>query len=293
MDPHDLIPPPTHSRVDAYVQRWVAGTNGQLYVPLINKLSRYPIPKWPADGASPASNLLLDVGCGWGRWMISAARAGYRPVGIDVKVDALQAARRVMKAHNVDGFVVVADLAALPFKSGAFDCVFSYSVVQHVHKSRAASFVVEAARVLKQNGAALIEFPLSHGLTNFRHLFRHRDEDDPTSWCVRYYRWQELRAMFCSLFGNVRITADCFCGIGVRGEDIDLISWRHKPVVVISEMLKYAVRVFPALVRLSDSVFVFSRKRNIREECIVPASAQRRCEGPRRVTGSNGYQQVS
>jgi hypothetical protein len=44
MDPHDLIPPATHNRVDAYVQRWIAGTNGNLYVPLINKLPRYPIP---------------------------------------------------------------------------------------------------------------------------------------------------------------------------------------------------------------------------------------------------------
>ena len=48
--------------------------------------------------------------------MISAARAGYNPVGIDVKVDSLQAARRVMAAHNVSGYVVVADLAALPFR---------------------------------------------------------------------------------------------------------------------------------------------------------------------------------
>ena len=224
MSHQTAIPLPAHN-VDAYVQHWIAATNGRLYVPLINKLSRYPIPRWPADGPSPTSNLLLDVGCGWGRWMISAARVGYRPVGIDVKLDALQAARRVMRAHNIDGFVVVADLAALPFKDDAFDCVFSYSVVQHVHKSRAAAFVAEVARVLKQNGAALVEFPLSHGLTNFRHLLKDRDEGDPDSWCVRYYRWQELRALFGTFFGSVRLTADCFCGIGVRGEDIDLIPW--------------------------------------------------------------------
>jgi|SRR5579862_820298 len=261
-DPHDLIPPPIHQGVDPYVQRWVAGTNGNLYAPLINKLPRYPIPTWPADGASPTSNLLLDVGCGWGRWMISAARAGYRPVGIDVKLDALQAARRVMKGHNIDGFVVVADLAALPFKSGTFDCVFSYSVVQHAHKSKAALFVMEAARVLKQSGAALVEFPIGHGLTNFRHFLKNRDKDDPGSWCVRYYRWQELRELFGGSFGSVRITADSFCGIGVRGEDLDLIPMKYKPVVVVSEILKHVVRLFPVFARLSDSVFVMSRKRS-------------------------------
>jgi SAM-dependent methyltransferase len=263
MSYQNLIPAPAHNGVDAYVQKWIAATNGRLYVPLINKLSRYPIPKWPANGASPASNLLLDVGCGWGRWMISAAHAGYRPVGIDVKLDALQAARRVMRAHSVDGFVVVADLAALPFRDGAFDCVFSYSVVQHVHKLRAAKFVAEVARVLKQNGSALVEFPLSHGLTNFRHRLTDRDENDPDSWCVRYYRWQELKALFGTFFGSVRLTADCFCGIGVRGEDIGLIPWKYKPVVVVSEILKLIVRVFPTFARLSDSVFVSSRKLNV------------------------------
>jgi len=204
--------------------------------------------------------------------MISAARAGYRPVGIDVKLDALQAARRVMKEHNIDGFVVVADLAALPFKDGAFDCVFSYSVVQHVHKSRAAAFVAEVARVLKQNGAALVEFPLSHGLTNFRHFLGSLDADDPGSWCVRYYRWQELKTLFGLFFGSVHITTDCFCGIGVRGEDIDLIPWKYKPVVIVSEILKHVVGAFPPFARLSDSVFVLSRKRK--------AEAQPTVEGP-------------
>lgn len=270
------MPSPAHNQVDAYVQHWIAGTNGNLYAPLINKLSRYPIPRWPANAASSGSNLLLDVGCGWGRWMISAARAGYRPVGIDVKLDALQAARRVMKAHNIEGHVVVADLAALPFKPGTFDCVFSYSVVQHVHKSRAAAFVAEVARVLKRNGAALVEFPLSHGLTNFRHFIKSRDEGQLDSWCVRYYRWQELKRLFAGAFANVHITVDCFCGIGVRGEDIDLIPWRYKPVVVVSELLKYIVRVFPAFARLSDSVFVSSRKRCSGAQCAAeePASTE-------------------
>jgi hypothetical protein len=123
--------------------------------------------------------------------------------------------------------------------------------------------VAEVARVLKQNGAALVEFPLSHGLTNFRHLLNDKEGDDPDSWCVRYYRWQELKALFGTFFGSVRLAPDCFCGIGVRGEDIDLMPWKYKPVVAVSEVLKFVARVFPAFARLSDSVFVSSRKRNV------------------------------
>jgi len=260
MDPHDLIPPPTHNRVDAYVQRWVAGTNGNLYVPLINKLPRYPVPAWPGDHAVAGANLLLDVGCGWGRWMLSAARSGYRPVGIDVKLEAALAARRVMEAHGVHAEVVVADLTALPFKDGAFDCVFSYSVIQHVHKSKAAAFISETGRVLKTGAVSLIEFPLKNGLTNFRHFVKARDEDDLDSWCVRYYGWRELESLFRRVFGNARLSVDCFFGIGVRPEDIDLLPWKYKSVVLASEMLKWAARLFPPLRRVSDSVFVHSRK---------------------------------
>jgi SAM-dependent methyltransferase len=260
IDPHDLIPPPTHNRVDAFVQRWVAGTNGNLYVPLINKLPRYPIPVWPGDRASAGADLLLDVGCGWGRWMIGAARSGYRPVGIDVKLEPLQAARRVMQAHGVAGHVVVADLTALPFKDGTFDCVFSYSVIQHVHKRKAAAFLAETVRVLKTGAASLIEYPLKHGLTNFRHFFKPNHEDDPGSWCVRYYGWRELESLFQGVFGNARISVDCFFGIGVRLEDIDLLPGKYKPIVWMSQTLKYAAAIFPPLRRLSDSVFVYARK---------------------------------
>jgi ubiquinone/menaquinone biosynthesis C-methylase UbiE len=75
--------------------------------------------------------------------MLSANRVGYLPIGIGVKLDALQAARRVMRAHNVQGYVVAADLKQLPFKSSIFDVVFSYSVLQHTHRQRVYSCVAE------------------------------------------------------------------------------------------------------------------------------------------------------
>ena len=156
------------SHVDAYVQRWVAGTNGNLYLPLIDRLTRYPIPRWPGDKpGETGADRLLDVGCGWGRWMLSAARAGYRPVGIDVKPEALQAARRVLEEHDIHGDFVVADLAALPFRAGCFDCVFSYSVVQHVGRRPGSRIRGRGGwRIRKRNGTALSS-SARHGLSNF------------------------------------------------------------------------------------------------------------------------------
>ena len=67
--------------IDPYVQDIIVGTCGNLYKPLSGSLSRYPIPELRLPQGQ--GEHLLDVGCNWGRWSISAARNGYQPVGID------------------------------------------------------------------------------------------------------------------------------------------------------------------------------------------------------------------
>jgi ubiquinone/menaquinone biosynthesis C-methylase UbiE len=253
--------PDSPACIDPFVQQWVAATNGNLYIPLINKLTRYPIPRWPGKNSLPRGGLLLDIGCGWGRWMIAAGRAGYRPVGIDVRLEPLQAARRLMQAQGLQCHVVVADLSALPFRSGSFDYVFSYSVIQHAHKRKAASCIADVSRVLKKEATCLIELPLKYGLTNVRHLRKSVHEQTGfDSWVVRYYTWNELKQLFGRVFGSCQISCDCFCGIGVRPEDIDLLPWKYKPVVIASTALKAIARAIPLFIRLSDSVFIECHK---------------------------------
>ena len=166
-----------------------------------------------------------------------------------------------MKAHDVKAYVVVADLAALPFRGEAFDLVFSYSVIQHAHKRKAAECIREVKRVLKDECSCLIELPLKYGLTNLRYLLKGQtDQDNPESWVVRYYTWRELTELFGRIFGNIKVRSDCFCGIGVRPEDIDLLPWKYKPVVIASSILTWVARLFPLFTRMSDSVFVHARK---------------------------------
>lgn len=258
----------------------MAGTNGRLYLSLVNKLNRYPIPTWQWGPPRNTGKLLLDIGCGWGRWMVSAARAGYRPLGIDVKLDALRAARRVCQAHGVSGWVVAADLKALPFKEASLDCVFSYSVLQHAHRVFAARCVETIARALKPGGHCIIEFPLKHGITNWRHFLDMRDETNHESWCVRYYSSRALRQTFRAWFESVRIEPDCFFGIGVQRDDLDLLPWRYKPLVIASEVLKGLCRVVSPLKHAADSVFVMAEKasRNIANDSSVTALSDREDE---------------
>ncbi|HRO41281.1 MAG TPA: hypothetical protein PL009_00500 [Flavipsychrobacter sp.] len=55
------------------IQLQVAATNGIHFIPSIGKLDEYPIPEIPIEN-SYNQDLLLDIGCGWGRWLVASGK---------------------------------------------------------------------------------------------------------------------------------------------------------------------------------------------------------------------------
>jgi SAM-dependent methyltransferase len=72
--------------------------------------------------------LVLDVGCGMGRFADIAARWGARVVGVDLSA-AVEAAAQNLSAHNCAIFQ--ADVFHLPFPPGSFDVIYSIGVLHH------------------------------------------------------------------------------------------------------------------------------------------------------------------
>ena len=72
--------------------------------------------------------LVLDVGCGTGRFAEVATRWGATVVGIDLSAAAEVAARNLA---GRDFTAVQADVFALPFKIESFDCIYSIGVLHH------------------------------------------------------------------------------------------------------------------------------------------------------------------
>jgi 2-polyprenyl-3-methyl-5-hydroxy-6-metoxy-1,4-benzoquinol methylase/uncharacterized protein YbaR (Trm112 family) len=256
LDPQDI---------DDYVQDIIVGTCGNLYRSLSGSLCRYPIPelRLPQGQGEP----LLDVGCNWGRWSISAARMGYQPVGIDPSLESILAAKRVARQLDVEVRYVVADGRYLPFAEGSFAIVFSYSVLQHLCRSDVEQSLAEMARVLRPQGLSVVQMPNSSGLHNLwvqaRSGFRASG-----FFGVRYWRPRELQDLFGRTIGPTSLSVDGFFSLNAQASDKDLLPFHYRFVVSCSEMLRSLSMRFAPLAAIADSLYVHSVRRACSEDAV-------------------------
>ena len=228
-------PPPVEGEgVDPYVAELILGTHGNLYKHLSGGVSRYPIPDFPLPRGK--GELLLDIGCNWGRWSIAAAQRGYRPIGVDPSFEAIVAARRIARQLGADTRYVVADARRLPFADGTFDVVFSYGVLQHFSKSDVAVSVDEIARVVKRSGYSWVQMPNSLGALNAVRLAQRRFREGD-AFEVRYWTPSELKRVFGRI-GPTELRTDGFFTLNPQKRDLDLLPARFRAVVHVSEALK-------------------------------------------------------
>jgi SAM-dependent methyltransferase len=112
-----------------------------------------------------AGDVLLDVGCGFGRHAYEAARRGARVVAFDYAEAELKEVRNTFGAMAGAREVGAASLAGavqgdgtlLPFADGAFDRIIASEVLEHIDDDRAA--LDELARVLRPGGTIAVTVP--------------------------------------------------------------------------------------------------------------------------------------
>jgi SAM-dependent methyltransferase len=244
---------------DEFVQRVIAATCGNLYRHLIGNLPTYPIPEIrlpPGEGRT-----FLEVGCNWGRWCVSAARRGYRVVGVDPSLDAIRAARRVADELEVESEYVVADARHLPFADESFDVVFSYSVFQHFTRPAAVAAFSEIGRVLRRGGLSLVQMANVWGARSLFNQLRERRFREPRSlFDVRYWSPGELRDELETAVGPTELSVDGFLTLNPQPADLPLLPRRYRTLVHLSEAYRKASRRLPFLVGMADSVYAASHR---------------------------------
>jgi len=93
---------------------------------------------------------ILELGCGAAQWSIALARAGARPVGLDISERQLEHARRLMNEAGVEFPLVHASAEAIPLPDESFDVVFcDYGAMTFADPY---ATVPETARVLRPGG---------------------------------------------------------------------------------------------------------------------------------------------
>ncbi len=250
----------SENSIDSFVSDWLVNTNGNLYWQARGRLRRYPIPEWPSANGEGKS--LVDLGCSWGRWTIAAARTGFRPVGVDVHIDALAAANRVAGQLRASAEFICADAEHLPFQPESTDFVFSYSVLQHLEKKKVVQIFKEICRVLRPGGICLIQLPNAFGLYSIiQQLKRGFREARVGTFEMRYWSIPEIRqAMKSAGMQSPVIRADGFFTQNAQVSDVDLLSPVGKAVVSASAVGCRAAASLPMLIHLADSLWIEARK---------------------------------
>jgi SAM-dependent methyltransferase len=133
----------------------------------------------------PPGRATLEVGCGEGRVARELTELGHTVTATDVAPSLLEAAREVGSARSY----VLADAAALPFRTDAFDRVVAYNVLMDVPDMPGS--MAEAGRVLAAGGTLTVS--LVHPFTD-RGRFRGDDPGAPFTITGSYFGREHFSA---------------------------------------------------------------------------------------------------
>ena len=144
------------------------------------------------DPRNLAGKLVLDAGCGGGRYALTLSRLGARVLGVDLSSAVDKAAS--LCRNFPETLIVQADLSRLPLARGCFDVVFSIGVLHHGPDPRRA-FAEIASRVVPGGRLA---------------VWLYRRNSPPQEWLN-----SGLRALSTRL--PVRVLEPLCAGLGVFG----------------------------------------------------------------------------
>ena len=154
-----------------------------------------------------SGDLVLDLGCGFGRHAYEALRRGASVVACDLGVDELRQVRAVAGVMHDAGQVGPTDAGVgtvmletangdarrLPFADGAFDRVIASEVMEHIDDDNTA--MAELTRVLRPGGTIAVTVPSLFPEKVCWSLSEDYHAPKATGGHVRIYRRQQIVAM--------------------------------------------------------------------------------------------------
>jgi SAM-dependent methyltransferase len=223
-----------------------------------------------------AGDLVLDLGCGFGRHAYEAARRGGDVVALDAGRDEVNGVAAVFAAMAEQGELddvarvgtVQGDGLRLPFADETFDRVICAEVLEHLIDDRAA--MAELARVLRPGGTMAVTVPrYAPELVNWALSDEYHAVEGGH---VRIYRRRQLLARLRACGLEVTGTGHAHglhspywwlrCAVGTKNEDHALVRAYHrllvKDIVEAPRATRLADRVLSPVI--GKSIVVYLRR---------------------------------
>lgn len=102
---------------------------------------------------------ILDAGCGAGDSVAYFLKKGFHAEGIDISPEFISIAKKKVPK----GRFRLMDVRRLKYKSGVFDAIYAFALLEHIPKSQIIKVLKDFARILKNKGFLFITTPRGRG----------------------------------------------------------------------------------------------------------------------------------
>lgn len=138
---------------------------------------------------------VLDAACGAGYGSAALAALAQFVAGLDVSLEAVEAARRTYARGNLA--FVAGRVEEMPFRDGSFDLIVAFEVIEHLEDWR--GLLAEARRLLAAGGQLIVSTP------NRLYYAQTREKSGPNPYHVREFDFAEFRAALEEFFPHTAI----------------------------------------------------------------------------------------
>jgi|688.fasta_scaffold96241_4 ubiquinone/menaquinone biosynthesis C-methylase UbiE/uncharacterized protein YbaR (Trm112 family) len=257
-----------------YIEKMLLGTSGILYENIKN-LKKYPIANIPFVKLLRNEDiLLLDIGCGWGRWTINATQKGYQSIGIDKSLSSLIAAKKIAEKLKLNNcHFICCDALQLPLKKNIFDRIFSFSFLQHFSENNLKIILKNVSLRLKKKGVFKTQVINKYSLRGLYNLFRIKyrkkemirkgmidNLEGENSFTVRYFSLFKTFKIYNKFFFIEKINNYSFF-TQAQQSDFKMLSLKSKFFLSIAGTFNFISKYIFFLKYFSDNLILILKKK--------------------------------
>lgn len=150
------------------------------------------------NGTTGMNAPMLDLGCGSGGLLAAAARRGLQGIGIDVSLEWLVVAQRLIRENGGTPVLAAGVAEALPLRDAAVGAVVSLDVLEHVVDQD--QYLREIDRVLIAGGTCALATPNRFSFTPEPHVNVWGVGWVPRAWQSAFVKYRSGQAYdYCKL----------------------------------------------------------------------------------------------